>query len=230
MPSPPVALRVRENLLRVRERIEAACRRAKRQPGEITLVAVTKSASPGEVEAILELGVRDLGESRAIEGSARAAQFGPDVRWHFIGHLQTNKAKRVVEAFQVVHSVDRAGLVDELERRAAGRNRRLPMFVQVNVSGEATKGGFRPEETAAAVGQPRSAKPHLDVVGLMTMAPEGPPESARPHFRKLRELAAACGLSGLSMGMTGDFEVAIEEGATHIRVGTALFGSSNRVY
>jgi len=229
MPSPTVALRVRDNLYRVRERIDAACRRAGRKPEEVTLVAVTKYAGEDEVEAILELGVRDLGESRAVEGSARAARSAPNVRWHFIGHLQTNKAKRVVETFHVVHSLDRAGLADDLEKRCAVRNRRLPVFVQVNVSGEASKGGFRPEETSAAVGEVRSAKPHLEVVGLMTMAPEGPPESARPYFRKLKDLASACGVDGLSMGMTGDFEAAIEEGATHIRVGTALFGTSKRV-
>lgn len=229
MTSPSVALRVQENLQRVRERIEAAFRRAGRPPDDVTLVAVTKYASDAQIEALIDLGVRDLGESRAVEGAARAARFAGDVRWHFIGHLQTNKAKRVVDAFHFIHSVDRPGLAEELEKRAADRNRPLPTFVQVNVSGETSKGGFRPEETAAAVGEMRSAKPHLDVVGLMTMAPEGPPESARPHFRKLRELAAACGVAGLSMGMTGDFEVAIEEGATHIRVGTALFGSSKRV-
>jgi hypothetical protein len=229
MPSPPVALRVRENLQHVRDRIEAACRRSGRKSSEITLVAVTKSADPGEVEAILELGVRDLGESRAVEGSARAARTAPDVRWHFIGHLQTNKAKRVVEAFQFVHSVDRFALAEDLEKRCAARNSTLPVFVQVNVSGEATKGGFPPDEAEGAVARIKLDSPHLRVLGLMTMAPEGPPESARPHFRKLRELAAACGVAGLSMGMTGDFEVAVEEGATHIRVGTALFASSNRL-
>jgi len=223
MPSSAVA-RLRENLARVRDRIDAACRRSGRDPAGVTLVAVTKSAGDAEVEALLDLGVRDLGESRAVEGSARAARFGGAARWHFIGHLQTNKAARVAAAFHVLHSLDRAALAEDLEKKCAARNRTLPAFVQVNVSGEASKGGFRPEEVAAAVAGLRADRPHLEVAGLMTMAPAGEPESARPYFRRLRELAAACGVPGLSMGMTSDFEVAVEEGATHIRVGTALFG------
>jgi hypothetical protein len=223
MPSSAVA-RLRENLARVRDRIDAACRRSGRDPAGVTLVAVTKSAGDADVEALLDLGVRDLGESRAVEGSARAARFGGDVRWHFIGHLQTNKAAKVAAAFHVLHSLDRPALAEEFEKKCAARNRTRPVFVQVNVSGEASKGGFRPEEAAAAVAGVRADRPHLEVAGLMTMAPAGEPEEARPYFRRLRELAAACGVPGLSMGMTGDFEVAVEEGATHIRVGTALFG------
>lgn len=214
---------LRDNLARVRDRISAACRRSGRDPSGVTLVAVTKSAEDADVRALLDLGVRDLGESRAVEGSARATRFGGDVCWHFIGHLQTNKSSRVVEAFHVLHSLDRPSLAEDLEKRCAARNQRLPVFVQVNVSGEASKGGYRPEEAPSIVAGLRSARPHLDVSGLMTMAPAGEPESARPHFRRLRELARQCGVSNLSMGMSDDFEVAIEEGATHIRVGTALF-------
>jgi len=135
-------------------------------------------------------------------------------RRHMIGHLQTNKAARALQWADLVHSVDRPSLVRELARH----QRKVPVFVQVNVSGEASKGGFTPEETGAAVADARRS---LDVVGLMTMAPEG--ADARPHFRRLRELAAQAGLPGLSMGMTQDFEVAVEEGATHVRVGTAIF-------
>ncbi|HEU4339679.1 MAG TPA: YggS family pyridoxal phosphate-dependent enzyme [Planctomycetota bacterium] len=210
---------VRDNLARVRDRIEAACARSGRDPSRVTLVAVTKAASDAEVEALLDLGVRDLGESRAVEGAARVAKFGRDVRWHFIGHLQTNKANKVVEAFHVVHSIDRDGLARDLEKKCAARNKRLQAFVQVNVSGEATKGGYRPEQAPAAAAGRWS---HLEILGLMTMAPAGDPEAARPHFRRLRELAAACRIGNLSMGMSDDFEVAVEEGATHIRVGTAL--------
>jgi pyridoxal phosphate enzyme (YggS family) len=228
MPSSAVA-RLRENLARVRNRIDAACRRSGRDPAGVTLVAVTKSAGDADVEMLLDLGVRDFGESRAVEGSARAARFAGDARWHFIGHLQTNKSAKVAAAFHALHSLDRTALADDLEKKCAARNRTLPVFVQVNVSGEASKGGFRPEEAAAAVAGLRADRPHLEVVGLMTMAPAGEPEEARPYFRRLRELAAACGVPGLSMGMTGDFEIAVEEGATHIRVGTALFASSNKV-
>lgn len=212
---------LRDNLARVRDRIDAACRRAGRNPSDVTLVAVTKSAGDAEIEGLIELGVRDLAENRAIEGSARARKYAQGVRWHFVGHLQTNKSAKVVDAFQVLHSLDRDGLADDLEKKCAARNRRMPVFVQVNVSGEASKGGYRPEEAEPAA---MAVRPHLDVVGLMTMAPAGDPESARPHFRRLKELAARCGVQSLSMGMSDDFEVAIEEGATHIRLGTALFG------
>jgi pyridoxal phosphate enzyme (YggS family) len=212
MSASAASIRIRDNLARVRDRIDAACRRSGRDPIGVTLVAVTKYAEDADVRTLIDLGVRDLGESRAVEGSARAARFGGDVRWHFIGHLQTNKAAKVAATFHAVHSLDRLELADDLEKRCAARNRILPAFVQVNVSGEATKGGFRPDDAPEAVAAVR-AKPHLDVGGLMTMAPEGDPESARPIFRRLRELAVLCGVDGLSMGMTGDFEVAIEEGA-----------------
>jgi len=222
MPSPSAIARLRDNLARVRDRIDAACGRSRRDPAEVTLVAVTKSAGDAEVEALIDLGVRDLGESRGVEGSARAKRFGGDVRWHFIGHLQTNKSAKVIEAFQVLHSVDRESLALDLYAKCSARNMRLPVFVQVNVSGEPTKGGFRPEEAARQTGLLK-----LDgfpVMGLMTMARAGPPETARTCFRRLRELAMTCmGKGFLSMGMSDDFEIAIEEGATHIRVGTALF-------
>jgi uncharacterized pyridoxal phosphate-containing UPF0001 family protein len=131
-----------------------------------------------------------------------------------VGHLQTNKVKKALEWADVLHSVDRRSLITELASHGA----RLPVYVQVNVSGEATKGGFRPEEAEAAVAEARRT---LEVTGLMTMAPEG--VDPRPHFRRLRELSGRCGLAGLSMGMTQDFEAAIEEGATCVRLGTAVF-------
>jgi PLP dependent protein len=211
---------IKDNLARVRDRIHAACARAGRTPAGVTLVAVTKYVDDAHVGELINLGVRDLGESRAVEGAARAATFAT-ARWHFIGHLQTNKANKVIEAFQVIHSIDRDSLAHDLEKKCAARNKRLPGFIQVNVSGEATKGGYRPEEITTG------PWPHLEILGLMTMAPAGDPESARPHFRRLRELAAACGVAKLSMGMSDDFEVAIEEGATHIRVGSALFGANS---
>lgn len=220
---------LRDNLARVRERISAACHRSGRDPSGVILVAVTKSAGDSDVEGLLDLGVRDLGESRAAQGAARALRYADGVRWHFIGHLQTNKSAKVVGAFHVLHSMDRPALAEDLEKRCASRAQPLPVFVQVNASGEATKGGFAPEATRDALARLRDRQPHLQVAGLMTMAPAGPPESARPHFRRLRELARECGVPGLSMGMSDDFEVAIEEGATHIRVGTALFSSSNRL-
>lgn len=179
----------------------------------MTLVVVTKTIPKELIPRLAEFGVTDIGENRAVEGADRVAGLG-GFRRHMIGHLQTNKAAKALQWADLVHSVDRPSLVREL----AKLQRKVPIFVQVNVSGEASKGGFTPEGTASAVADARRA---LDVAGLMTMAPEG--ADARPHFRRLRELAAQAGLSRLSMGMTQDFEVAVEEGATHVRVGTAIF-------
>ncbi len=205
--------RLRSNLEAVRTRIAAACARAKRDPSSVTLIVVTKSVPKELIPQLSEFGVADIGENRAVEGLERVGGLG-GFRRHMIGHLQTNKVAKALQWADTIHSVDRASLVRELSKH----NQKIPVFVQVNVSGEASKGGFGPEETEAAVAEARKT---LDVVGLMTMAPEG--ADARPHFRRLRELAARAGLDRLSMGMTQDFEAAVEEGATHVRVGTAIF-------
>jgi PLP dependent protein len=205
--------RLRSNLERVRGRIAAACGRAGRDPAAVTLVVVTKSIPEELIPRLADFGVTEIGENRAVEGADRVAALG-GFRRHMIGHLQTNKAARALQWADLIHSVDRSSLVREL----AKHQRKVPVFVQVNVSGEASKGGFSPDEVDAAVAE---AKRSLEVVGLMTMAPEG--TDARPHFRRLRELGARSGLGKLSMGMTQDFEVAAEEGATHVRVGTAIF-------
>ena len=205
--------RLRSNLEGVRARIAAACARAGRNPSSVTLVVVTKSVPKELIPRLSELGVTDIGENRPVEALERVGGLG-GFRRHMIGHLQTNKVAKALQWADAIHSVDRTSLVRELSKS----NKKLPVFVQLNVSGEASKGGFPPEESEAAVAE---AKKALDVVGLMTMAPEG--VDARPHFRRLRELAARLGLAGLSMGMTQDFETAVEEGATHVRVGTAIF-------
>jgi pyridoxal phosphate enzyme (YggS family) len=205
--------RLRANLECVRGRIAAACARAKRNPASITLIVVTKSASRELIPRLADLGVLDIGENRPVEGLDRVGALS-GFRRHMIGHLQTNKLGKALQWADVIHSVDRASLLRELGRS----NKRLPIFVQINVSGEASKGGYRPEEAEAAVAEARRS---LEVLGLMTMAPEG--ADARPHFQRLRELARRAGLPGLSMGMSQDYEVAIEEGATHVRVGTAIF-------
>ena len=197
----------------VRRRIAEACTRAGRDPGAVTLVVVTKTVPAGAIPELAALGVKDIGENRPIEGLERVGKL-VRFRRHMIGHVQTNKLKKALEWTDVLHSVDRPKLVEELARQP----KRPPVYLQVNVSGEASKGGFRPEETEAAVSRARGP---LDVLGLMTMAPAG--EDARPHFRRLRELAARCGLRGLSMGMTQDFEAAVEEGSTCVRIGTAVF-------
>ncbi len=205
--------RLKSNLDGVRSRIAAACDRAKRDPASVTLVVVTKSVPKELISRLADIGVADIGENRPVEGLERVGALA-GFRRHLIGHLQTNKLGKALQWADVIHSVDRASLLREL----AKGNKKPPIFVQINVSGEASKGGFRPEEADAAVAE---AGKTLKVMGLMTMAPEG--EDARPHFRKLRELAAQAGLPSLSMGMSQDYEVAVEEGATHVRVGTAIF-------
>ena len=205
--------RVRANLGDVRRRIEAACRRAGRQSEEIALVAVTKSIPGEQISMLAGAGVTDVGENRAVEAGERLAGV-KGLRRHMIGHLQTNKTRKALAWADVLHSVDRPSLVEALVAAGAA----IPCYVQVNVSGEASKGGFRPEDVASAVA---AARKGLRVEGLMTMAPEG--EAALPHFRRLRELAEREVLRGLSMGMSQDFEAAVEEGATLVRIGTALF-------
>jgi pyridoxal phosphate enzyme (YggS family) len=205
--------RLRSNLDAVRSRIAAACARVRRDPTGVTLIVVTKSVPAEVIPALAGLGVRDIGENRPVEALSR---IGPlqGFRRHMIGHLQTNKIGKALAWADVVHSVDRASLLGALARNP----KKVPIFVQVNVSGESSKGGYGPAEAAGAVAEARNS---LEVQGLMTMAPEG--VDARPHFRRLRELAASLGVSGLSMGMSQDFEVGVEEGATHVRVGTAIF-------
>jgi pyridoxal phosphate enzyme (YggS family) len=205
--------RLRANLEGVRRRIDLARRRAGRPEGSVTLIVVTKSVPAEHLGRLLELGVRDIGENRAVEGQARVGKLSA-FRRHLIGHLQTNKVKKALGWADVIHSLDRPALEDELRRHP----RRPPVYLQVNVSGEASKGGYRPEEAQSALERVRG---FLDVQGLMTMAPEGP--GARVHFRRLRELGGELGLPGLSMGMSGDFEEAVEEGATAVRIGSAIF-------
>jgi hypothetical protein len=213
--------RLRVNAEAVRRRIQEACHRADRDPASVTIVAVTKSVGPESIDALIELGFTDLGENRAVEAAEKVARVKGRARWHFIGHLQTNKARKMLDRFEVLHSLDRAELAAELEKRLAAAARRLPVFIEVNVSGEASKGGVGPESLDAFIASLRGGR--LDLQGLMTMAPNAAPEATRPVFRRLRELAGRAGLKHLSMGMTNDFEIAIEEGATHVRIGTALF-------
>lgn len=205
--------RLRSNLGAVRSRIAAACSRSRRDPSGVTLVVVTKSVPADLLPPLAELGVADIGENRPVEALARVGRLH-QFRRHMIGHLQTNKVAKTLAWADCIHSVDRASLLGSL----LVSPRKVPIFVQVNVSGETSKGGYGPEEAEAAVTR---ARPALEVLGLMTMAPEG--ADARPHFRRLRELASRLGLSKLSMGMSQDYEVGVEEGATHVRIGTAIF-------
>ena len=215
---------IAEQLARVRERMAAACRRAGRSPDEVTLVGVSKGVPAPRVAEAHEAGLQDMGENRVQEAvdkiEALAAQ-GVRPRWHLVGHLQTNKAKTVTGLFAILHSVDSVRLAQALSRRA---RELLPILLEVNVAQEASKFGFTPREVASAL-RSIADLPNLDVRGLMTVAPQtGQPESVRPVFQRLRELRDELGLRELSMGMTNDFEVAIEEGATMVRVGRAIFG------
>ncbi len=215
---------VAEQLARVRERMAAACRRAGRSPDEVTLVGVSKGVPAQRVAEAHAAGLQDVGENRVQEAAdkieALAAQ-GVRPRWHLVGHLQTNKAKTVTGLFAIIHSVDSVRLAQALSRRA---REPLPILLEVNVAQEASKFGFTPREATSAL-RSIADLPNLEVRGLMTVAPQtDQPESVRPVFRRLRELRDELGLRELSMGMTNDFEVAIEEGATMVRVGRAIFG------
>ena len=212
------------NLRDVQGRIARACERSHRSPGEITLVVVTKEVEVSAIRAAFDCGIRDFGENRVQEAEDKIAQLSdlkPDVTWHMVGHLQSNKARTAVELFDIIHSIDSVRLAEILSRRA---EKTFPVLLQVNVSGEATKGGFVMGEIVNAVNEIKRL-PNLKVMGLMTIAPlAADPEEVRPVFRKLRELRDSLGLEHLSMGMTDDFEVAVEEGATMLRVGRAIFG------
>lgn len=224
-----------ESIARVREAIASAVARSGRSAGEVTLVAVSKTVGPERVLAAARLGITDFGENRVQEAKAKiealAGQLPPAVRWHLIGHLQSNKAKTAVQLFSVIESVDTVALGELLNRLGEQGGRRIPILLEVNVGGEASKFGFAPD---ALYGQlPRlQALPMIEVRGLMTVAPAvADPEQARPYFRRLRELRdrlartnPGAKLDQLSMGMTGDYQVAIEEGATIVRVGRAIFG------
>lgn len=233
------AIGLAERLASVRGRIRSAALRAGRAPEEITLIGVTKGVGASRVAEAVSLGLRDLGENYVQEArtkihTVREALPGenqPPVRWHGIGKLQRNKAREAVALFDVIHSVDRIELARELDRRADQAGTRLEVFLQVNLSGEAQKGGVLPSGLGDLVRE--CAKlPHLVPLGLMVVPAESPdPQTARPTFAALHSLARELGqafgpawFGALSMGMSHDFEVAIEEGATHVRVGTALFG------
>ena len=214
---------IAEHLAEVRARIAVAAARASRDPAGITLLAVSKTKPADAVEEAYAAGQRAFGENYAqeLEEKGTALAHLPGIEWHFIGHLQRNKVKTVLRARPVVHTVDSTRLASELASRSDARTR---VLVQVNVAREPQKSGALPEEVDALVAHVR-ALPALQLVGLMTIPPEGEPETARPHFRALREMAERHGLSELSMGMSADLDVAIEEGATLVRVGTAIFGA-----
>lgn len=224
---------VAQGVEQVRQRIEHVCERAGRSSEDVTLVAVSKTFPLAAVDAARAVGLRDFGENKVQELVEKAAfrpgrERGGALAWHMIGHLQTNKVDDVVQAADVFHGLDSVRLARELDRSCAEAGRVLTCFVQVNVAREESKYGLDPDDLYPVLDELVRFE-HLDVVGLMGMAPYADdPEASRPHFVRLRELAEAYDalpLRCLSMGMSGDFEVAIEEGATHVRVGSAIFGA-----
>ena len=209
---------------RVRERIAGACERAGRDPASVTLVAVSKGQPAAAIAAAREAGIRHFGENRiqeAVPKIEEATATGVEATWHLVGHLQSNKAKAAANAFDVIHSVDSARLLRRLDAAAPAPR---DVLLQVNVADEPQKEGVSPDEVEELAAAARAAA-NLRLRGLMTIAPiAGDPEDVRPVFRSLRLLAERFQLPALSMGMTDDFEVAIEEGATLVRVGRAIFG------
>jgi pyridoxal phosphate enzyme (YggS family) len=218
----------------VRRRIDAAAKGCHRAPEEITLIAVTKTHPVDTLRAALGIGAKDLGENRVQEAEPKIVELGRNAaRWHLIGHLQANKARRAVKLFDVIHSVDSVELVHRLNRLCVAEGRaELPILIQVDLAGEETKSGAG-ESELTILARAVSASDHLRLEGLMTLPPFfAEAELARPYFRRLRELRDELRTQGdfgaeggeLSMGMTNDFEIAVEEGATMLRIGTALFG------
>ncbi|MSQ15177.1 MAG: YggS family pyridoxal phosphate-dependent enzyme [Dehalococcoidia bacterium] len=216
---------IKDNLERIKSRIAAAAERAGRRPDEVTLIGATKTVPPDLIDAAVTAGLRHLGENRVQEAAPKhlaLAGLHENVTWHMIGSLQSNKIRQALDTFDVIQTLDSLKLADSIARRVRDT---VNVLLEVNVAGEPTKSGFTPEEVEAALRHIRSL-PELKVLGLMTVAPAASDASeVRPVFRKLREMRDALGLKDLSMGMTDDFEVAVEEGATMVRIGRAIFGA-----
>ncbi|HET7436248.1 MAG TPA: YggS family pyridoxal phosphate-dependent enzyme [Thermoanaerobaculia bacterium] len=215
---------IRENLAAVEARIAAACARARRNRDEVLLVAVTKVFPATDVAHVIAAGATNVGENKVQEARDKQPLVGASARWHLIGHLQSNKAKDAVKLFDVVQTVDSIALAEKLARAAASAGKRQEVLLQVNVGREEQKSGAAPDDVML-LARAAMALPELHVSGLMTIPPAGEPDAMRPYFRELRAMRDDLGLRELSMGMTDDFDVAIEEGATIVRVGRAIFGA-----
>ena len=227
-----------ERFTNVRNRIEAAARRADRSPDQVTLIAISKTHPAEVIRAAIDLGITDLGENRVQEAEGKIIELGRKAaRWHLVGHLQANKARRAVNLFDCIHSLDSASLVERLDRLCAVEGRaELPVLIQIDLGGEETKTGIDPRKLPELL-DALSGCQSLQPIGLMTLPPYFEnPDCARPYFKTLRELRDKLQLQGLfgertgelSMGMSHDFEIAIEEGATMVRVGTAIFGERSK--
>jgi pyridoxal phosphate enzyme (YggS family) len=215
---------IRANLESVQRRIHGACDRAGRRPEEIVLVAVTKTFSAQAVDAAIACGVANIGENRVQEAREKKPAVKGTARWHLVGHLQSNKAKEAVRLFDVIQTVDSVSLAEKIARAAAADGKRQDVMIEVNIGDEPQKAGVVPAGVAALCRAMRKID-SLSLLGLMTIPPMGEPERMRPYFQRMCKLQEESGLRDLSMGMTDDFEVAIEEGATIVRIGRAIFGS-----
>ncbi|HET7625244.1 MAG TPA: YggS family pyridoxal phosphate-dependent enzyme [Verrucomicrobiae bacterium] len=229
------AVSLPENLLSIQQRMRAACDRAGRDPESVTLLAVTKGQPPELVNEAAQLGLTHFGESKIQEAKTKIPLCSGRARWQMIGHLQTNKCRDAVELFEMIQSVDSLHLAEEINKRADQSGKTMPILLEVNAVGEASKFGYRREQLLSDLTR-INALPRLEIHGLMTIPPyTNDTERLRSIFREMRELKTRCEeilgapLPQLSMGMSGDFEIAIEEGATIVRIGTALFGSRTRV-
>lgn len=224
---------IKESLLRVNERIGKAAQRSGRDPSEVKLVAVSKTVEVARIREAIEAGVSILGENYVQEAQKKIEEIGQSITWHFIGHLQSNKAKYAVRLFDMIHSLDSIELAEELNRRAQREGKSIKVMIEVNLSGETTKFGTE-EERAFDIARKVINLKALSLMGLMTMPPYfDDPEQGRPYYIRLRELKGkmiqeGIPLRDLSMGMSNDYEVAIEEGATYVRVGTAIFGERKK--
>lgn len=221
---------IAENLTRIRTQIQSACERAHRDPDDVTLVAISKGHTPASIREAFDSGLTVFGENKVQELKLKVGQCPGSIQWEFIGHLQTNKCRDAAFCSKMIHSVDSLRVAEGLQNACEKLAKTLPVLLEVNVSGEATKYGFRPHEVLELLDELNQLD-RLEIHGFMTMAPwSKEPENARPHFRRLKELQKeaedqlGAPLPTLSMGMSGDFEIAIEEGATRIRLGTSLFG------
>ena len=224
--------RISQNLKKVEARIADACERAGRNRDDITIVAATKNQGPDAIRAAIECGIKVAGESRFQEAAPKIESIGGAVEWHFIGHIQKNKVKFLTDVFSLVHSVDSIELAEAINRRADTVGRKVPVLLQVNIGQEASKHGVMPDK-AAAVAKKISALPFIGLEGLMAIPPRvADAQESRKYFRELMGIKNDIesmdlnnvSMKSLSFGMSGDYEVAVEEGATHVRIGTAIFG------
>ena len=228
---------ITENLEQVRRNIVEACKAVNRDPSEVTLISVSKTKPVSMLQEAYDAGSRDFGENKVQEIMDKYPQLPSDIRWHMIGHLQRNKVKYIVDKVALIHSVDSLRLAETIENEAAKHNVTVPILIEVNVAQEESKFGLKTEEVLSLV-ESIAVLPHINIKGLMTIAPYvEDPEENREIFRELKKLSVDIAakninnvnMSVLSMGMTGDYQVAVQEGATMVRVGTGIFGERNYI-